>query len=82
MSSEPRTARDALIAEVLQGVLQLQDRVAALPAQLNDSLNPTADRMDRAAASIRAATDQLVQAGNKHQASIDPARFLRTSDSW
>ena len=70
MSSEPRTARDALIAEVLQGVLQLQDRVAALPAQLNDSLNPTADRMDRAAASIRAATDQLVQAGNKHQASI------------
>ena len=70
MSSEPRTARDALIAEVLQGVLQLQDRVAALPAQLNDSLNPTADRMDRAAASIRAATEQLIQAGNKHQASI------------
>ena len=70
MSSEPRTARDALIAEVLQGVLQLQDRVAALPAQLSDSLNPTADRMDRAAASIRAATDQLIQAGNKHQTSI------------
>jgi len=70
MSSEPRTARDALIAEVLQGVLQLQDRIAALPAQLNDALNPTVDRMDRATASIRTATDQLIQAGNKHQTSI------------
>jgi hypothetical protein len=70
MSTEPRTARDALIAEVLQGVLQLQDRIAALPAQINEALNPTVDRMDRAAASIRMATDNLIQAGNKHQLSI------------
>ena len=70
MSSEPRRALDAIIGELLQDVLQLQDRITDLPTKLNDSLNPAADRMERAAASIRTATEQLIQAGNKHQTSI------------
>jgi len=68
--TRPTTTKDALIAEIFTHVIKLDDAIKELPTTLQESLDPTAQRLEDASQALIKGVDQLIKAGNDHQARI------------
>lgn len=66
----PTTAKDAVIVEMVDEITKLSDQIQQLPDTLRENVDPAAQRIEQAAIALKLGVEQLVKAGNDHQARI------------
>jgi hypothetical protein len=65
--SAPTTHREALLAELLDDIGRLQERIDSVPDALTARLEPVEERVERLARALTLAAQNLLEAGNVHQ---------------
>jgi chromosome segregation ATPase len=66
----PTTHREALLAELLDDIGRIQERIDTVPDALSAKLEPVEQRIERLTRAMTISAQNLVEAGNVHQARI------------
>jgi small-conductance mechanosensitive channel len=66
----PTTHREALLAELLDDIGRIQERIDTVPDALGAKLEPIEQRVERLTRAMTISAQNLVEAGNVHQARI------------
>jgi hypothetical protein len=66
----PTTHREALLAEILDDIGRIQERIDTVPDALGAKLEPIEQRVERLTRAMTISAQNLLDAGNAHQARI------------
>jgi uncharacterized membrane-anchored protein YhcB (DUF1043 family) len=66
----PTTHREALLAELLDDIGRVHERIDSVPDALGAKLEPLEQRIERLTRAMATAAQNLLEAGNVHQARI------------
>jgi len=66
----PTTHREALLAELLDDIGRIHERIDTVPDALGAKLEPVEQRIERLTRAIATSAQNLLEAGNVHQARI------------
>ena len=68
--SAPTTHREALLAELLDDIGRIHERIDTVPDALGAKLEPVEQRIERLTRAMATSAQNLLEAGNVHQARI------------